>query len=660
MTAKGNVSETVAAELAFVVDEISRGSHALEPSATATLDALQKMLAAIRLSSAAKVATKEIFRNFLALGARSFLRESPRLRRSGAWPGEFRVEMERMLSIDEQIKSSEPEESAGSELLLETFKQLRESVRSFPVTTIRNSDYGNMLLRRCVRLLKARASEGGGEVLSLCAESQLSSEEVVLQLKRALFLPDDRDVLLVIEGRASPEVVTSIAHLTSEYGIRKLKVLVTECAGGDATVEMNRLRIPSDERLAIAALLAPHWGRERCRPTKSFGDFMAAVSAASRIICSLGEPVYAEAIATTVGLQTKEESEKGESDSLKVLLTAVTFNLLPSKTKAFVAQAKEDPSIRALSPNFDAWYDFGEPRAKAKASEAELKPQLSIDNGNTDLFVPTKETARVVDILNFCLSDKMSVILYGKEGAGKTTAIGKMLEMLPKQSRVIFLRLGTGPTFEQEDALLRSSDLNGETIVVLEGFRFDTPHHAAFTESLIRGRYLFDRQQEKFVRLKPLTLCVEAIYKESGGGKEFETGLRRTRIDMVPVHMRKPFDDDAHILTSAMSIFAKDFSEEIQAHIQEVKSFVIGWHKFMKNKFPSITDHVLYRLVSGLLLANPEEVSSVRHLSCHLYNELEAEYACFSREETIDALLDEFSPYLRGKLFEDSVDCLFT
>ena len=659
LTAKGNISNTVVAELAFVVDEISR-SRALAPSATATaaagMDALQKMLAAIRLS-AAKVTTKEIFRNFLALGARSFLRESPQLRRNSAWPGEFRVEMERMLSIDEQIKSSEPE-LAGSELFFENFKQLRESVRLFRVTTIRDSDYGNMLLRRCVRLLRARASEGGSEVLSLCAKSQLSSEEVVLQLKRALFLPG-KDVLLIVEGRSSPEVVTSIAHLGSEYGIPKLKVLVTECAGDDATVEMNRLRIPCDESLAIATLLTPHWGRERCRPTKLFSDFMAAVSAASRILCSLGEPVYAEAIATTVGLQAREEPDE-ESDPLKVLLTAVTFNLLPSKTKAFVAQAKEDPSIRALSPNSEAWDDFSEPKANAKPSEAELKPQLSIDNGNTDLFVPTKETARVVDILNFCLSDKTSVILYGKEGAGKTTAIGKMLEMLPKQSRVIFLRLGTGSTFEQEDAILRSSDLNDETIVVLEGFRFDMPHHVAFTESLMRGRYLFDRQQEKFVQINPLTLCVEAIYKESGGGNEFEAGLRRLRIDMVPIHMRKPFDDDAHILASAMSIFTKDFSEEIQAHIQEVKSFIIGWHKFMKNKFPSITDHVLYRLVSGLLLANPEEVSSVRHFNSHLYNELEAEYACFSREEAIDALLDEFSPYLRGKLFEDSDDMMLS
>ena len=656
LRAMGNVSDTVVAELAFVVDEISR-SHTLSPSVTAAseMDALQKMLAAIRLSSTSRVATKEIFRTFLALGARSYLRENPRLRRSNAWPGEFRVEMERMLSIDEQVKSSEPD-LAGSELLFEAFKELRESVHSFPVTTIINSDYGNMLLRRCVRLLKARAIEGGSEVLSLCAESQLSSEEVVLQLKRALFLCK-KDFLLIVEGRASPEVVTSIAHLGSEYGIRKLKVLFTESSGGDATVAVNRLRMPSDECLAIATLLAHHWGRERCRPTKLFNDFMAAISAASRILCSLGEPVYAEAIATTVGLQTKEEPE-GESDPLRMLLTAVTFNLLPSKTKAFLAQAKEDLSIRALATNSEAWDDFGE--AKAKASEAELKPQLSIDHGNTDLFVPTKETARVVGILNFCLSDKMSVILYGRDGAGKTTAIGKMLEMLPKQSRVIFLRLGKGPMFEQEDAILRSSDINGETIVVLEGFRFDRPHHVAFVESLIRGRYLFDRQQDKFVQIKPLTLCVEALYKESGGGNEFEAGLRRTRVDLVPIHMRKPFDDDAHILTSAMSIFAKDFSEEIQAHIQEVKSFIIGWHKFMKNKFPPITDHVLYRLVSGLLLANPEEVSSVRHLNSHLYNELEAEYACFSREEAIDALLDEFSPYLRGKLFEDSDDMLLS
>ena len=63
LTDKGNVSDTVVAELAFVVDEISRSSHALVPDPTAGIDALQKMLAAIRLSSASsKVVTKEIYR----------------------------------------------------------------------------------------------------------------------------------------------------------------------------------------------------------------------------------------------------------------------------------------------------------------------------------------------------------------------------------------------------------------------------------------------------------------------------------------------------------------------------------------------------------------------------------------------------------------------
>ena len=75
----------------------------------------------------------------------------------------------------------------------------------------------------------------------------------------------------------------------------------------------------------------------------------------------------------------------------------------------------------------------------------------------------------------------------------------------------------------------------------------------------------------------------------------------RKRVDRGPTEVI--FDDDAHILGSAMSIFAQDFSEEIQAHLQEVKSFILGWHKFMRNKFPAVTDHVLYRLVSGLSLS---------------------------------------------------------
>ncbi len=113
------------------------------------------------------------------------------------------------------------------------------------------------------------------------------------------------------------------------------------------------------------------------------------------------------------------------------------------------------------------------------------------------------------------------------------------------------------------------------------------------------------------------------------------------------------------MLTSALGIFAKDFPEAVQPHFEQMRSFVVGWHKFFRSRFPAVTDHILYRLVSGVLLANPEELATPRELSAHLYYELESEYFCFTPETatSVDSLLDEFSSFLKAQLF-DGVDGL--
>lgn len=55
------------------------------------------------------------------------------------------------------------------------------------------------------------------------------------------------------------------------------------------------------------------------------------------------------------------------------------------------------------------------------------------------------------------------------------------------------------------------------------------------------------------------------------------------------------------------------------------------------------------------------DVIEARHIFLnfrHLYNEICSEYLAFSREQSVDELLQEFSPYFKAKLFDDLDDLI--
>jgi len=185
------------------------------------------------------------------------------------------------------------------------------------------------------------------------------------------------------------------------------------------------------------------------------------------------------------------------------------------------------------------------------------------------------------------------------------------------------------------------------TVVTVQGFDPARPSHVSYVRSLILGRFLF-KSGSDLKRLPPVTVCVEARDSDED---------RSTLLlgDLVPLQLRKAFDDDATIISSALAVFAKDFSEEIQREGPELKSLMVGFHKFMAAKFPDfVDDHLLYRIVSGVFLARPEVISTLRDISRLLLSEMETEYAgCLGEENSIGNLLEEFSPYLKAKFFKD-------
>ncbi len=295
-----------------------------------------------------------------------------------------------------------------------------------------------------------------------------------------------------------------------------------------------------------------------------------------------------------------------------------------------------------------------------------LRPELSVGGGGADLFVPTAEMDRAVRAVRFYLEHGVGVLMRGEKACGKSTAMHKAVEEISGPSpphRVLFLYFGGAKTsFGTEDAVLAAAETHTKEnagkrcLVVVEGFDPTLEAHVSYVLSMASGRTLYFREREDFVALPRFTVCVEALSKgEWAGERDLSHHLRGY---LVPVSVRKPFDDDSFILTKALTVFSKDFSEELQNNIQEIKSFVVGWHKFARNRFPQagISDHALYRLISGVLLSSPEEVSNISDMCRHLLNEMESEYSPYMNGKKIDDLLEEFSPYFKGKFFKELED----
>ena len=59
-----------------------------------------------------------------------------------------------------------------------------------------------------------------------------------------------------------------------------------------------------------------------------------------------------------------------------------------------------------------------------------------------------------------------------------------------------------------------------------------------------------------------------------------------------------------------MTAISGGFSSDIQAIVPDVVKFLVRWHQNLKsNLAPILTDHILYRVVTGILVAAPEEIN---------------------------------------------------
>ncbi len=611
-----------------------------------------KMLLAVRMSEQ----SDEVYRRFLDLGARDVLIPAmPQLKKL-CLPLAFMKELNRQVSLDLELEKNV---SPGLKVPLENLCRLEKSLSCFDLSILRSCH--SAVEEKSVNLLRAKfRQEKHVLLLEVSLETQWRDPQVRnLLLKKAL---ESGQTVLIIYGEFEDIDYDLIVNCCFNRGIKIL------CLDLDSSEDMNIIRnecvnwvkMREDKLSDARLLLIKHGGDSVHGLTKGQTEYLAGLIVAvtdgstldhdkklslESVTITLSLMLAGESLACQHDLDDRETILAQRQHLWKVLVKALMLHLPKPKVRSLLEDLHQ---CHQHDLNVDESLDYDD---SCQGEDANLRPRLSISQGDTDLFVPTNEIVRVVKSIRFCLERGISVFTCGESGVGKSIAIRKALEAMRTKPLLVKLHLGRKVSFVYEDNVLRQARLQGNSVVVLvEGFDPMLREHVSYAYSLIKGRTLYDHDLEDFLVLPKLVLCLETQLRTAAS--EVLSRFSPLRNECMAFVVRKPFDDDAHVLSRSLGIFGKDFSEEIQKEMPELKSFVVGWHKFARKQSALVSDHHLYRLISGLFLASPTEILTAKQMHKHLLNEIVAEYDVVCCKN-IDDLLEDFSPYYRSKFFKD-------
>ncbi len=313
-----------------------------------------------------------------------------------------------MASIDEQIRADVGGGNfPGGEALVESFRKIKLATETYSVTLIDGAS-GSLLLRRCLGLLQSDyASEGS--FLSFCSETQLNSASFSDLVRAAILASDAPSTLLLVAGLLSANDLNSLSQFCERIstGERKsLRVLVLNPSPSSTGKLLlpetsGRIHVGDDLVFTVHRIFSDILtSKDLVRSLlPKFERLAEAFAAAARVlqreqlqnVILLPETL---AITTALLLNRCVGEAEGENALLRTLLQGVAVHLPLSKIGVFFGAASDEPAIsslgqmEALDAESIAVESFANPRRK---SEVELKPQMSIEHGITDLFIPTKE-----------------------------------------------------------------------------------------------------------------------------------------------------------------------------------------------------------------------------------------------------------------------------
>ncbi|QQP56238.1 Uncharacterized protein FKW44_000833, partial [Caligus rogercresseyi] len=189
--------------------------------------------------------------------------------------------------------------------------------------------------------------------------------------------------------------------------------------------------------------------------------------------------------------------------------------------------------------------------------------------------------------------------------------------------------------FEKENTIivdnLKGEESHRTLIIILVSFDINNPIHGYFIRSLQeKSRLLWDCRKKKMVSLEEISCKIVTLVETTIGSLGYEETVEKVRRYtrcLHSIHLRKDENENEMITKTLLDKFITDFEDDVSETAHSIPSLVNSIHESFKTNHPHrVSDHNLFRVLLGIIYADPEIFVRGRDFGNHVYNEMRAEY----------------------------------
>ncbi|XP_040575196.1 uncharacterized protein [Lepeophtheirus salmonis] len=563
----------------------------------------------------------------------------------------------------EKFRSSETISSkldSSFNLIVLNATELQSAVENFTCTVLNLPE--SMTKQKTISLSLRYLENQGYSIIKICPVSQILHPSLHLYINSIIEASNGK-VVFLLHGPWNQEWVIYIGKVLMYYS--NLRFILSDDSNKSEECGSKRsVQLMYDEIEEFKII-----GHELSQ--KDF-DIMykSCILISQYILNELNE--YVEAI-RIMSLAINCYLQKRACDINKSLFISGAFHISIKKSveklhQFFMEILGVDPGIEDLKDPFDV-------------HQLALKFSFGVKNVEPQFYVPSREQSKVIMYLKMCIEYKLSVLLCGKRGSGKSTAIRKAIKYLNNDKfETCIINMSSSQAnelekdyFVKEDAYILDKMRcygNRVLVLILESFDIWNVKHAYFLRSLLeKSRLLWDNITK---RVTPLTtykiVTIVEVTLEYSNPNAYRDSIQRmnqfTR-DLHPIHHRKDENENEMITKTILDKFITDFEKDVSETSTSIPSLINSIHESCKEHHPErVSDHNLFRVLGGILYADPEIFVRGKDFGNHVYNEIRNEYKgygeiIYDQENIIDSKFSAKRDLKDVTSFKDSISYFY-
>jgi len=365
-------------------------------------------------------------------------------------------------SLKEAVRAVSESNDDEVDLEMDHFVQLQTSLKESPVTIVKASF--SALETRMISLIGLQTEKDGKRFLCLDFETQMKDSQFV-----GLLTSGSRNLLensvLVIFGWIEQTYFEVVKHSVRETNYANMEVLVFDANYqnnfGPGMEEANWIDQKQDKWVIMRRVLSQRAGQDilALLPKDALEEVIGVIGLLVEVdneLHSDAQPLAEVTLAAVLAVSLRDQDEhlrrlKSGDDDAKSFNQILCESLVT--TLSYLVSAQRLKSLATTLKGKESPYDvFAKMEETALAVQRSrrpsLRPQMSVAEQNSELYVPTNEQERVVRSMRYLLKRGVGVLIRGQKASGKSTAIKHAIH----QTKLRTINLYLGETdFKAED-----------------------------------------------------------------------------------------------------------------------------------------------------------------------------------------------------------------